>query len=82
MSRGGSEDVWRVSLRCLKNVLRVSEDTVKVVLSQDRASQVRPSQVRSGQVKSGGVKSGLVKSGQVPSGKFKSRQVKSRPNPT
>ena len=78
MSRGGSEGVWRVSLRCLKTDLRVSGDTVKGVWSQDRSSKVRPSQVKSGQlrsaqVRSGGVKSELAKS---KTGPFRTGEVR------
>ena len=59
MSRGGLKGVWRVSLWCLKNVLRVSGDTVKVVWSQDR-----PSEVKSGHVKSSQIRSGQLRSSQ------------------
>ena len=67
VSRGASEGVWRISLRCLNNVLRVSGDTVKGVWSQDRSSQDRPSQVWSGQVRSGQVKSSQIRSTHVKS---------------
>ena len=56
----GLEVVGRVSLQCLKNVLMVSGDTVKVVWSRDRSSKDRPSQVKSSQVKSSQARSTQV----------------------
>ena len=79
MSRGGSEDVWRVSLRCLKNVVRVSGDTVKVVLSLNRARQVRPSQVRSGQVRRGQIRTGEVRTGPFRKVQVKTGKVRTQP---
>ena len=56
----GVEGVGRVSLQCLKNVMKVSRDTVKVVWSRDRSSKERPSQIKSGQVKSSQARSTQV----------------------